>query len=1104
MSSFAMEKIDKGVLLRLENDSASDACDAGGGRGGLALVLKNDTRSDTLPPKSEEEAAKTTAPPKRNGTSGGEPVLSLLVEIASVLVPDRKQGTKQVHSSVYWVGPANPSGYRRREFLVHRTLSLRSSSPGGEEADDDEASSFEDYVLTVDDGSLFLFNTSMKQLVNSSRPEEYADRGGLRFDVFTTPLDLVNSLHSTVSSMSSVDSVKEKEKHAISNDNTTASSMSYRLVGSVFLSAAEIMARCDEQRYNFQLMDNWRTVHQRSSRNALQRAKTKRSLFGGRLALRFRLASQTDIALLDSMAKNRSARQLQSDLIRNYTEMQPADNITEVDEASFSAESSVKHLLNISPVAKEAVRKFWHDTEKRIMVKPYPDERRKQETTWFTEERLHQEAYMPSSNWIQAGHPTSNSIGRVYLEIIRCQGLPNTDTGGAVGNKTDAFVTCTYDSVMTQTDVIDDACSPMWMPWCTRAFIFQLTHPSHALYIAVTDYDLGPQEHENIGRVTVNLSNLSASLVYTLTYKLYPSSNLTERGDDQGNITIRLRLEIDDPRRYLLAGAVPVEGTAFICSQQWKTHRVTKYCTEGPHDEEVFEMSVFRSYINEIMTAKRHTVYVVSDGIKSLVFWRGQVRVGGVRLPLHSMLVFYLSTIVIEKPRLLPSYFLFGCAWILITNMLNKQAHPSPWRRGHSLAEYLAVLLDSASGHRPREIEPYEGSKEALKLEEAWKKRIADDDANYSKQALLDAKVEAIQSEAVIRTRTKAKNLIEDPVSSLAGNKLLPYQQRLSRYCMKIRLVRNVLNWEESPWSFFLTMALLGASFVALFIPWGLICKWSIRIAVYGLLGPWMALFDVFFHEESERAKGKAASKAVKAFLDRRRSAKLVREGVLKLKAFRTKLFGNFITRVAKVNLSRHIDVPEPQSFAELYHCDNKIKSCRRFIPSQDIGGVMIPRAGYNSQEVEALRDRDKELQKQFRILMSNNVHLTPTEPEETSDESFELVQSPNNQVVCMVNHDASIVKGEDQHQAVIREDTKIKSIRASVGSKEQSWVLTLAVSLRQQAVAEQHPALDQDDACGSNTNIGGDTAEQGIEVDHLSILPKDEDVAGSPEHTQK
>jgi len=77
------------------------------------------------------------------------------------------------------------------------------------------------------------------------------------------------------------------------------------------------------------------------------------------------------------------------------------------------------------------------------------------------------------------------------VEVIQCQGLPNTDAGGAVGNKTDAFVTCTYDSVMTQTDVIDDACSPMWMPWCTRAFVFQLTHPSHALYISVTDYDIG-------------------------------------------------------------------------------------------------------------------------------------------------------------------------------------------------------------------------------------------------------------------------------------------------------------------------------------------------------------------------------------------------------------------------------------------------------------------------------------------------------------------------------------------------------------------------------------------------------------------------------------
>ena len=118
-------------------------------------------------------------------------------------------------------------------------------------------------------------------------------------------------------------------------------------------------------------------------------------------------------------------------------------------------------------------------------------------------------------------------------------------------------------------------------------------------------------------------------------------------------------------------------------------------------------MSVFRSLINEIMTVKRDTAYVMSDAMKSLIFWRGQVRVGHVWLPLHSMLAFYLSTIVIEKPRLLPSFFLFGFAWIMIANMLNKQAHPSPWRRGHSFTEYLAVLLDSGASHRPREIEPF-------------------------------------------------------------------------------------------------------------------------------------------------------------------------------------------------------------------------------------------------------------------------------------------------------------------------------------------------------------------------------------------------------------
>ena len=70
----------------------------------------------------------------------------------------------------------------------------------------------------------------------------------------------------------------------------------------------------------------------------------------------------------------------------------------------------------------------------------------------------------------------------------------------------------------------------------------------------MADYDLGPLEHECIGRVAIDLGKLSQGTLYTQTCHLYRSSNLSERGEDRGTITVRLRIEVPDEKKYLLEG----------------------------------------------------------------------------------------------------------------------------------------------------------------------------------------------------------------------------------------------------------------------------------------------------------------------------------------------------------------------------------------------------------------------------------------------------------------------------------------------------------------------------------------------------------------------
>ena len=166
------------------------------------------------------------------------------------------------------------------------------------------------------------------------------------------------------------------------------------------------------------------------------------------------------------------------------------------------------------------------------------------------------------------------------------------------------------------------------------------------------------------------------------------------------------------------------------------------------------------------------------------------------------------------------------------------------------------------------------------------------------KQLELDANIKTTSDDAVIHTKAIANGALIDPISAVAGATLLPYQQRLSGYCSKVRYIRNVLNWNESIISFFFTLMFFGAGFVALFIPWRFLLLWTSRLSVWLFLGPWMRLLDMFFHEETERQKSKVSSKAIKVFHEQHKVAKILRENALKVNWCRSLFTVTYLTLV--------------------------------------------------------------------------------------------------------------------------------------------------------------------------------------------------------------
>ena len=111
----------------------------------------------------------------------------------------------------------------------------------------------------------------------------------------------------------------------------------------------------------------------------------------------------------------------------------------------------------------------------RYRVKPGPNPKRPlKETEYLTDVEMIKLAYAPSHDWVEAG---SGSLGRVYVEIISCQGLSNKNVGKVWGDKTDPMVCLIYEDCLVETDVIRNCLNPIFMPWTQRAFVFNTMSP---------------------------------------------------------------------------------------------------------------------------------------------------------------------------------------------------------------------------------------------------------------------------------------------------------------------------------------------------------------------------------------------------------------------------------------------------------------------------------------------------------------------------------------------------------------------------------------------------------------------------------------------------
>ncbi len=292
----------------------------------------------------------------------------------------------------------------------------------------------------------------------------------------------------------------------------------------------------------------------------------------GTLALRFRVASEDDKNFLKAVkifergykyAKRKGTNQTLLagvKMILDGKSLAPLVTESSSSVINFCTNQEIQHIIDYRFCGKVSDKAG----VERYRVKPFPNPNRNiVETQYLTEAEMLELAYKPSTNWVEAG---SGTLGRIYVEILSCQRLPNKNVGKAFGNKADPFVCLIYEDCLVQTDVVRNCQNPLFMPWTQRAFVFNTMNTLSCLYLGVFDHDFGPFNHKGkiflhqsivriisstssayplidtqlfpllgMGRVTVDLRELKQNTEYTLKYNLYTSPMTSNR---------KVRLEI--------------------------------------------------------------------------------------------------------------------------------------------------------------------------------------------------------------------------------------------------------------------------------------------------------------------------------------------------------------------------------------------------------------------------------------------------------------------------------------------------------------------------------------------------------------------------------
>lgn len=188
----------------------------------------------------------------------------------------------------------------------------------------------------------------------------------------------------------------------------------------------------------------------------------------------------------------------------------------------------------------------------------------------------------------------------------------------------------------------------------------------------------------------------------------------------------------------------------------------------------MYNLKILRSYIDELLEYLELLSDEVSYACDSLLFWRGQVTIWNVRLPLYSATVYLSAIYVTEHPQLFLSYLFFCCALILLIISSKRSNYPAPMYQSKSFFYYVRSVFpffrqETRVGVN---IDAYEGHLEEQSMIRRKKKRMKENQRLKNQIAHVRGemqKIVAALTDLSIHTSEVGANI--NPLS-----KLLPVQ----------------------------------------------------------------------------------------------------------------------------------------------------------------------------------------------------------------------------------------------------------------------------------------------------------------------------------------